>query len=322
MQIIVVSDKLATAKSFTLTSKHLVAVAAGHITIILLVALLLAFSALRMAAGQGSGNFLQTSGLISVRQATESAQESLNSLAMRLGQMQAELLRLNSLSERLAALSGIKQPATTPSTPQQPAADGRGGPLIKLQEVSPMQLSSAADLLSRELDVRSETFSALENLIMEDRINRLMLPTSLPVNAQWNSSGFGWRLDPFTGESAMHEGVDFVAPTGTPIRAAAAGVVLQSERISAYGLMVDIDHGNGLVTRYAHCSKLRVEPGQVVRRGDVIAEVGNTGRSTGSHLHFEVRVNGIAQNPNRFLENARSNAHQWAKRPVKASRRS
>jgi murein DD-endopeptidase MepM/ murein hydrolase activator NlpD len=133
-----------------------------------------------------------------------------------------------------------------------------------------------------------------------------LLPSIPPVHTGFYSSNFGWRIDPFTGVSAMHEGVDFMADAGTPIYASAGGVVDYAALHPQYGNMVEIDHGNDIVTRYAHASKLLVKVGQVVRRGEKIAEVGSTGRSTGNHLHFEVRYKGIAQNPVRFLEKATS----------------
>jgi murein DD-endopeptidase MepM/ murein hydrolase activator NlpD len=114
-------------------------------------------------------------------------------------------------------------------------------------------------------------------------------------------SGFGFRIDPFTGRGALHMGLDFPADVGTPIKAAAGGMVVNTEVHPAYGHMVEIDHGNGLVTRYAHTSKVLVKQGDLVRRGQVVAQVGNTGRSTGPHLHFEVLVDGVPQNPARFL---------------------
>ena len=128
-----------------------------------------------------------------------------------------------------------------------------------------------------------------------------MMPTMLPVKAPYNASGFGRRIDPFTGQWAMHEGIDFLAEPGSPVAAAAGGVVVFAGFHPQYGYMVDIDHGNDLVTRYAHCSKLLVKEGDVVARGRKIAEVGSTGRSTGPHLHFEVRFRGTAQNPTKFL---------------------
>jgi murein DD-endopeptidase MepM/ murein hydrolase activator NlpD len=123
----------------------------------------------------------------------------------------------------------------------------------------------------------------------------------MPVNARFNVSGFGQRVDPFTGQWAMHEGIDFLADTGSPIQAAAAGVVVFAGFHPQYGYVVDIDHGNDLITRYAHTSKIFVKEGDVVQRGTKIAEVGSTGRSTGPHLHFEVRFKGVPQNPARFL---------------------
>jgi murein DD-endopeptidase MepM/ murein hydrolase activator NlpD len=123
----------------------------------------------------------------------------------------------------------------------------------------------------------------------------------MPVDSGWSVSSFGWRIDPFTGQNAMHEGIDFIAGIGAPVFAAAAGVVIAAEHHSQYGKMVEIDHGNDFITRYAHASKLLVKRGELVQRGRKIAEVGSTGRSTGPHLHFEVRYRGVAQNPAKFL---------------------
>jgi lysostaphin len=123
----------------------------------------------------------------------------------------------------------------------------------------------------------------------------------LPVNASFNSSSFGMRIDPFTGQNTMHEGIDFMIDSGTPVVAAAGGVVHFAGFHPQYGYVVDIDHGNDLMTRYAHCSKLLVKQGDFVQRGHRVAFSGATGRATGSHLHFEVRYRGTAQNPARFL---------------------
>jgi murein DD-endopeptidase MepM/ murein hydrolase activator NlpD len=123
----------------------------------------------------------------------------------------------------------------------------------------------------------------------------------LPVAGGWYSSNYGWRIDPFTGQRAFHEGVDFMAQMGTPIFAAAGGVVVYSDLHPQYGNMVEIDHGNDLISRYAHASRRLVKLGDVVLRGARIAEVGMTGRSTGPHLHFEVRQRGAPANPAQFL---------------------
>jgi murein DD-endopeptidase MepM/ murein hydrolase activator NlpD len=147
---------------------------------------------------------------------------------------------------------------------------------------------------------------ALETLLMQNTLSKRLLPSVAPITEGWYSSNFGWRIDPFTGNNAMHEGVDYMVQAGTPIYASAGGVVVYADYHPQYGNMVEIDHGNDIVTRYAHASKLLTKVGAVVRRGQVIAKVGSTGRSTGNHLHFEVRYKGLAQNPVRFLQNAAS----------------
>jgi murein DD-endopeptidase MepM/ murein hydrolase activator NlpD len=127
-----------------------------------------------------------------------------------------------------------------------------------------------------------------------------MVPSSAPIDGPIGS-GFGFRSDPFSGRPALHTGLDFPADVGTPILAAAGGMVVSTEVHPAYGKLVEIDHGNGLLTRYAHASKVLVKPGDLVKRGQLVAHVGTSGRSTGPHLHFEVLVEGVPQNPARFL---------------------
>jgi len=139
-------------------------------------------------------------------------------------------------------------------------------------------------------------------LLRQDRLKKKMLPSIMPVKVKWYSSGFGSRIDPFTGKRAFHKGIDFVAEVGAPIIAAAGGVVVYSDLHPEYGNMIEIDHGNNLISRYAHASKRLVKLGQVVMQGEKIAEVGSTGRSTGPHLHFEVRHKGLPRNPSRFLK--------------------
>jgi murein DD-endopeptidase MepM/ murein hydrolase activator NlpD len=143
----------------------------------------------------------------------------------------------------------------------------------------------------------------------------MMVPTQKPVSTGVLGSAFGWRIDPITGGSALHTGLDFQAETGSPILAAAGGVVVTQEYHPAYGNMVEIDHGNELITRYAHSSKVFVKKGDLVKRGQKIAEVGTTGRSTGPHLHFEVWVEGVPQDPQKFLNagSAVPGAQQLAK---------
>lgn len=314
MHIILVSDRLATAKSITLTWRHAVLFVAAMLTSVLLLSSLFSYVTVRHAA-EVRLPFLQD--LLRAVNAEESqrskdfVRENLNAMAVKLGEMQAQLLRLDTIGERLAGMAGVK--------PQdlkafEGKAGGRGGPLILPSSMSPTELQRAVDALAHQVEAKSDAISLIESQMLEDRLRKSLLPTSLPVEAQWNASTYGWRVDPFTGERAMHEGVDIVAPVGTTIRSAAAGVVISTERHPQYGNLVEIDHGKDLTTRYAHASRIMVKVGQLVKRGQVIAEVGTTGRSTGPHLHFEVRIRGLAQNPDRFLRMAQASQQAVAHR--------
>lgn len=226
-------------------------------------------------------------------------QDNLNIMASKLGQMQAQLLRLDALGDRLAESSGIKSNDLSFShTP------GQGGPYHEhaAEALGFDEFSNKLHELSAMLDERTDKLGALDSLLRYGRITKFVLPSEMPIDADWLSSGFGYRIDPFTGKRSFHEGVDFSAEIGTPIKAAAGGVVIYSERHPEYGNMVEIDHGGDLVSRYAHASKLLVNPGDVVLQGQKIAEVGNTGRSSGPHLHFEIRHKDKPQNPIKFLK--------------------
>lgn len=311
MHIILVSDRLATAKTVTLTGRHLLVGGALLVMLVLGLSTLFSYVTVRHAAEVRLPFLQDLVRAVSMEESEKSREfvrENINAMAVRLGQMQAQLMRLDSLSERLSALAGVK------NDNRESAKDGRGGPLIQPRPLSSEELGKALDALSQKMDARSDSLSLLESHLLEDRIRKNLLPTSLPVTTPWNASSFGWRIDPFTGEAAMHEGVDFPSEIGMPIKAAAAGIVIDVEQHPQYGNLIEIDHGNGLTTRYAHASKIFVKPGALVRRGQKIAEVGTTGRSTGPHLHFEVRINGVAQNPNRFLQQAQKGGGKLASR--------
>jgi murein DD-endopeptidase MepM/ murein hydrolase activator NlpD len=225
--------------------------------------------------------------------------ENLNAMAVKLGQMQAQLVRLDALGERLSSVAGIR-----PGDFRFGEIPGRGGALanpVPAHDLSLGDLNRQLDFMARQLEFRGDLLGVLDSRLLDARVKQTLTPTIRPVEGSWNASGFGWRIDPITGQMALHEGIDFMAEVGTPIHAAAAGVVVTAEHHPAYGNMVEISHSGDLLTRYAHASKLHVKPGQLVKRGEKIAEVGSTGRSTGSHLHFEVRQRGVAQNPARFL---------------------
>lgn len=235
----------------------------------------------------------------------EYMKENLKVMAIKLGEMQAQLTRLDTLGDRLAIQSGIRPADAKNAAPSKP---GQGGPLVLPADLTSQELQRAVDALAQQVENRTDSLTLIESELFEQRVRKNFLPTTLPVNVQWNASAFGWRVDPFTGLRAMHEGVDFPASVGTPIMAAASGIVVSAEWHPEYGNVIEIDHGNEMTTRYAHASKLMAKVGDVIKRGQVIAEVGSTGRSTGPHLHFEVRFRGAAQNPNRFLEAAQASA--------------
>jgi murein DD-endopeptidase MepM/ murein hydrolase activator NlpD len=224
--------------------------------------------------------------------------ENLDAMAQRLGEMQAKLVKLEAMNERVSGMAGVKPDEL--KALQRVVGGGQGGPYVPLERPSLEQLHGAIDQLDEVADQHADLLTLLESRLFESRLLALMVPNSKPVDGPV-SSGFGFRSDPFTGRTALHTGLDFPADSGTSIKAAAGGLVKTAERHAAYGNMIEIDHGNGLVTRYAHASRLLARVGDLVRRGQVVAEVGSTGRSTGPHLHFEVLVQGVQQNPARFL---------------------
>jgi murein DD-endopeptidase MepM/ murein hydrolase activator NlpD len=303
LHIILVSDRLATARSINLTWRHLVLFAGAMMASVVMLSSVFSYVTVRHAAELRLPflqDLLRAMNAAETEKSKDFVRENLNVMAVKLGEMQAQLLRLDTMGERLAAMAGVK--------PQELKAfenksDGRGGPLVNPSSMSSTDLQRAVDSLARQVEAKSDAISMIESQMLEDRIKKSLLPTSLPVEAQWNASAYGWRVDPFTGERAMHEGVDFVALPG-----------VAAERHPQYGNMVEVDHGKDLTTRYAHASKVLVKPGQLVKRGQKIAEVGSSGRSTGPHLHFEVRIRGIAQNPDRFLRMAQNGQRPAAKR--------
>lgn len=220
--------------------------------------------------------------------------ENIEVLARRLGEMQAKLLQLDSLGERVSTLAGVPMPDLKTS-------QGSGGILVQSRDLSLEELGAMLDSVEGGAQVKVDWLTVVESRLLDQKIKKMMVPTQHPVAIAALGSPFGWRIDPITGQSALHTGLDFSATTGTPIQSAAGGVVVTQEYHSQYGNMVEVDHGNDLISRYAHASKVYVKKGDLVRRGQKIAEVGTSGRSTGAHLHFEVLVGGGPQDPQKFL---------------------
>lgn len=237
--------------------------------------------------------------------------ENLDAMAVKVGEMQARMMRLEAVSERVAGMAGLKPDELKKIEAETGAA--AGGPLVSQLDASRddrrssnqvlQDLNGQMDALQTLGDRQGDVLTLIESHLFEKRLDALMVPSIAPVDGPVGS-GFGFRADPFTHRAALHTGLDFPADPGTPILAAAGGVVLSAGPHPQYGQLVELDHGNGLVTRYAHTSKMLVKPGDLVKRGQTIAAVGNTGRSTGPHLHFEVLVEGVQQNPARFLSAA------------------
>jgi len=231
--------------------------------------------------------------------------ENLDAMAQKVGEVQAKLIKLEAMGERVSTAVGVK-PDELKIVPKAGAGRGpvgEGGPFVPFAAgtaASFEQINRAVGALDIEADQRTDVLTLLESRLLESRLKALMIPNSAPVDVAVGS-GFGFRADPFSGRAALHTGLDFPTEAGTPVQAAAGGVVLSSEWHPDYGHLVEIDHGNGLITRYAHNSRVLVKAGDLIRRGQVISQVGTSGRSTGAHLHFEVLVDGVPQDPARFL---------------------
>jgi murein DD-endopeptidase MepM/ murein hydrolase activator NlpD len=297
MHIILVSNRLATAKTLSITPALLAGAVAAFVLFAFTTSFLFSWIGIRFNM-PFAAELVQTVQQMQNRKNEEYVRDNISAMAVKLGEMQAQLMRLDLLGERVSKQSGIALPKAETSS-----KDGQGGPLVRPDPpLSAKDLQGEIDRLAAILDQRSENLTAIESQLMERKIKATLLPTIVPIEANHIGSVFGRRLDPIAGVTAMHEGIDFVADVGTPVIASAGGVVLVAEQHPQYGKMIEIDHGNDFTSRYAHMSKLDVKPGQIVKRGQFLGLSGNTGRTTGPHLHFEVRFKGVAQNPARFLQ--------------------
>jgi len=302
VQVILISSRLAKARSVTLSLRHVFVTFALAASILVCLTGITYWLSLRFAVDLKIP--LVTQLVLATQQgeterSREFMQQNLNAMAVKIGEMQAQLSRLDALGERVAALAGFK--------PQEyrffetPGLGGAQSTSLPPQNLTLTQFNEQVAMLSRQLENRTDQLGVLEAQLFEQAVKKKAMPTMMPVSAPFNASGFGMRIDPITGQNALHEGIDFIADSGTPVIAAAGGVVQFAGFHPQYGNMIDIDHGNDLVTRYAHLSKVLVREGDLLQRGRRIADSGNTGRTTGPHLHFEVRFRGAPQNPTRFL---------------------
>jgi len=232
---------------------------------------------------------------ILINEARLSAESELDALAARLGKMQANVIRLNALGQRLVKVAKLdSKEFDFKNTPAY------GGP-AEAENVASMRFDDVVANLDKQLASREEQLDVLEEIIMHRQLRRESKPRGRPITKGWTSSYFGKRTDPFTGRLAMHKGMDFAGKEGSEIVAVASGVVTWASDRYGYGELIEINHGNGYSTRYGHNAKLLVSVGDSVEKGQAISTMGSTGRSTGPHVHFEVLKNDRQINPSKFV---------------------
>ena len=302
MNLFFFSRRQGLARHFNLTHP----VALGVIGVLGLGALGLAF-ALGMQLGQ-TGSAHPGIGLSQLAHEERAELESLrqqvrdrmDGLSLRVGQMNAHLIRIDALGKRLTQMANISSREfnfeSEPAVGGPEDSDAPQGGSAELPDVRQM-----LDAVQRRLETRDSQLLALENVILSRRLNEAISPEGRPVVDGYISSYFGERADPFDGHDAIHKGVDFAGERGAPVIAVAAGVVTANEYRQGYGNLIEINHGNGLVTRYGHNQRGMVAVGQTVTRGQTVALMGSTGRSTGPHVHFEVLKDGRQVNPLSFI---------------------
>ena len=241
----------------------------------------------------------QAQELAQLRQQSESR---LQGMTMTLAEFQARMTRLDALGEHLTAMADLEEGEFDFSQP--PAM---GGPLAGdfSVEYQAMDIGSELGLFQQRLDDREQQLDILASLLTNRSLNEQVWLSGRPVEKGWISSDYGQRTDPFTGKQAMHDGIDFAGKEGSNVVAVAGGVVTWTGTQSGYGEMVEISHGDGFVTRYAHNKQNLVEPGDVVRKGQAIGIMGSSGRSTGAHVHFEVYKHGRAVDPSSYVRRTR-----------------
>ena len=252
----------------------------------------------RSAAGMGQVSLLQAKAdrqQTELEQVRRGAQQEVNAMAARLGELQAQANRLNALGERLTRVGQLQDGEFDFNEPV-----GVGGN-DEAFDMAPKALDAGVTQLEKQFAASGKQLSVLEALLFNRALDKNATPSRLPILNSYITSGFGGRADPFGGGGQYHKGIDFKASVGDPVLTVADGVVSFAGDKSGYGNVVDVDHGNGYVTRYAHNSRLVVRMGDLVRVGQEIAKAGSTGRSTGAHVHFEVWENGAVVNPRKFL---------------------
>lgn len=236
-----------------------------------------------------------------VKETKRQAQERLTALTLRVAELQGRLVRLDALGERLTTIAKLDEGEFDFS--QAPAVGGPETALVG-ETYSPPDFLNIIDKLTNQIEDREIQLATLEALLAKQKLQDDIFIAGRPIKKGWMSSRFGRRTDPFNGRVALHQGVDFAGKLNSDIVSVAAGVVTWSEERNGYGIMIEVNHGGGFSTRYAHCSENLVQVGDVVKKGQVIAKMGSSGRSTGPHVHFEVYKHGRAVDPASYIHRA------------------
>ena len=297
MNVIIAANFLRAPKKLAFDQPKVAASALGIVALVLAIA----FGTGWMSRGANGAALAEISRMqaeldtqrAELAQARDEAQREVNAIAARVGELQAQANRLNALGDRLTSVGKLKDGEFDfGELPGQGGGEGAG------------DLLSSLDALQAQFDHSGNQLTVLEALLFDRTIDEKSMPAGMPAPG-YISSSYGSRNDPFGRGRAHHRGIDIDANTGDPVTAAAGGVISFSGVKGGYGNVVEVDHGNGYTTLYAHNSALLVRAGDVVLAGQQIAKVGSTGRSTGSHLHFEVKLNGAQVNPRQFLDKVR-----------------
>ena len=230
-------------------------------------------------------------------------EDNLNAYITQIAELHTRLINLDRQTERIQdvmkrQLVGGRK---LPNLSEKDKLNGKGGPFIN-DELSEKDITPAINALMEKVEIREDLYNKMEAMMLKQSVLKNTLPSLYPVDVPYRSSSYGWRHDPILGIRAFHSGLDFSAATGEPIKATASGIVTASGIAPDYGKFIKIKHGDGLETRYAHASKLLVKEGDIVSKEQIIALVGSTGRSTGPHLHYEIRLHGQSLDPRQYIK--------------------
>lgn len=305
MNIIIVASRLSSPKTIRLGDWR--AIAATGTALAAVAGVLIAFGALFGATFTGPAKaraeIAQARAQLEAQQAQlgeveRAVERGVDALAIRLGKLQAESMRLNALGSRLAKVGKLDDGEF--DFDAEPAL---GGPAASAPAVSlsVAEVDGALERLETQFALQSDQLGMLESVMFDREIDQGLMPAGTPVRSGYKSSGFGYRADPFTGRPEFHSGVDFNGPRGSDVIAVAGGVVSYAGLKPGYGNVIEIDHGNGYMTRYAHNDRNIREVGDPVRAGELVARMGSSGRATGVHVHFEVWLNGRVVNPSEYI---------------------